>query len=237
MRRVVADLLAVLGVLVVAFVAPLLLVLRLRGLEDHRPEPWRRVVRAFVWGATGAILIAVVVETAFLDMPLAGLGAGIVSLVLVAPVVEEVAKALGLVFVRDEDPEPEDGFIYGGVAGLGFAATENVLYALTALSLGGIGASAATLVYRSVATVALHAAASAWAGYGLWQQRRTGLPGIFIPFLIGAVLLHALFNLLTSFGIVLSTLAAVGVAVLGYRRVEKRVRRLDAAAALEPAQV
>lgn len=223
------DALVVATIIVIAFLPPVLLAFFLRQAEARRREPWRAVTRAFAWGASGAAFLAILVPLALFDT-LPGALASLWGLVLVAPIVEEVAKALGLRWVRDDDdPEPEDGFIYGGAVGLGFAATENVVYLLAALTTGGLETAAATAFYRTLSSVPLHAAASGWAGYGLWQQRRTGRRGIFLAFLLGAIALHAAYNALASVGILLATLAAVLLAIVSLRRVFRRVHSLDAA--------
>lgn len=214
-------------IVLVAFAPPALLAWRLRNLEIIRPEPWRGIVIAFAWGATGAVAASILVETWFLDVPLTGLRAGFIGLVLVAPIVEEILKAAGLGLVRDDDPEPEDGYIYGAIAGLGFAATENVLYVITSLTLGGITSGVTTLLYRTIATVTLHAAATAWTGHGIWQARRTGRYSRIPLYLLAAIALHAAFNWLTTYGLLLGAAAGILLAVHSYRRIERRIRSLD----------
>jgi RsiW-degrading membrane proteinase PrsW (M82 family) len=222
------DALTVAAVVLVSFLPPLLFAVLLRNAEERRREPWKSVLRAFGWGATGATGLALAIQLPLFGAPTQFHVASFFGLVVVAPIVEELAKAWGLRWVRDDDPEPEDGFIYGGAAGLGFAATENVIYILGALLVGGLHAGAATALYRTVATVSLHAAASAWVGYGLWQARRTGMRGVFLPFLLGGIALHALYNALASVQVAAATLLAVALALLALRRVFKRVRALDA---------
>ena len=48
--------------------------------------------------------------------------------VIIAPIIEELSKALGLRLIKNQIFELEDGLIYGAVAGFGFAATENLIY-------------------------------------------------------------------------------------------------------------
>lgn len=224
------ELLAVGTIVLVAFLPPLLLGIRLRNAEMHRREPWRALLQAFLWGATGAVFLAAFAQVLLLGR-FAGpaVAASILGAVVLAPLTEEISKALGLRWVRDRDPEPEDGFLYGAAAGLGFAATENVLYILTALATGGLAAGITTALVRTIATVSLHAAASAWAGYGMWQARHTRLRGVFFPFLLGAMALHAVYNLLASLQLLLALVAAVALAVLSLRRIFRRVRQLDSA--------
>lgn len=216
--------------LLVAFVPPIILAVRLRNAERHRREPWQGLARAFAWGALGAATLSIAAETA-LDRHLAGAAlfwpVFPVTLVLVAPFVEEVTKALGLRFIHEKHPEPEDGYIYGGVVGLGFAATENTIYILSAFLVSGEQTAIATAMYRGIATVALHGAASAIAGYGLWRGRyerrlRSAFLGVF-----AAIALHVAYNALTRLTDRWATALAVTIAVVAYMRIMRRVRILD----------
>ena len=213
----------------VAFAPPVILAIRLRNAERHRREPWRVLWQAFAWGAIGAALLSILVESAAeRSLGRERLWGLSVTIVLVAPVVEEVAKALGLRGIRDADPEPEDGYIYGGAAGLGFAAAENTLYILSAALFAGEEHAFATALYRGIATVALHGAASAFAGYGLWQAR---FGGKLAPAFAGvglAIALHVGYNALSALATGWAALAAAAVAVVAYMLMMRRVAVLDA---------
>lgn len=223
------DALVVALALLVGVVPPLLLGIFLRNLESRRREPWLALGGAFAWGALGAASLAIAAQTFLFGAPAPLLGgAAMLGLLVGAPVIEELAKAAGLVIVRDDDPEPEDGFLYGAAVGLGFAATENTVYVLSAFAAGGAGAAATTALFRAVAATSIHAAATAWAGYGLWQARRTGARGVFPFFLLGAILLHALYNGIATLEGPIALLGAVALAILAIRRVARRVRALDA---------
>jgi RsiW-degrading membrane proteinase PrsW (M82 family) len=226
------DALQLVLLLAAALAPPVILSIRLRNAERRRREPWRVLWRAFAWGATIAAAIAVVAET-LLDRSFAGaaiIGSGLsVTVVLVAPIVEEMAKTLGLGVIRDPDPEPEDGYIYGGAVGLGFAATENTIYILAAFALAGQETAFVTALYRGVATVALHGAASAIAGHGVWRSRADGRMGWAAWGLLAATALHVSYNALAGLAAGWATLAAAGVALVAYLRIVRRVRVLDEA--------
>ena len=217
--------------LAIALAPPLILSVRLRNAERRRREPWRVLWRAFAWGAFVAAAIAIVVESAL--EPVFGPDDLLVAatfpvfLVVVAPLVEELAKALGLRVIHDHDPEPEDGYIYGGAVGLGFAATENAFYVLTAFFFGGEGLAFVTALYRGVATVALHGAASAIAGYGVWRARYGGRRMAALWGILAAIGLHVLYNGLASLSLAWATLLAAGLAVIAYLRIMRRVAVLD----------
>lgn len=227
---------AALLLLVITIAPPLLFAAYLRNAERYRREPWRAVLKAFAWGATAAVFFAILAQTLlapFLEDAAPWTAAISLSLttVVLAPVSEELAKALGLLFVKDADPEPEDGFIYGGALGLGFAATENVLYVGVALVLQGQDVALYTAIYRGVVTVALHGAASAIAGYGIWRTRYGGglapaLAGVTI-----AILLHGVYNWLVSGAPPGAGLLAALGAVVAFWRVRRRVKTLDRAGA------
>ena len=222
---------ATLLLLVLAALAPpIILAWRLRNAERHRREPWRVLVRAFVWGATFAALLAIALETLLrgrFDRVHLGDPRLTLTIVLLAPLVEELLKALGLRLIPDAHPEPEDGSIYGGAVGLGFAATENAIYIVTAYLLGGAEIAMATALFRGVATTALHGAASALAGHGVWRARYGGAPWAAAWGLGGAVLLHAAYNGLAAWTPGWATLGAAGIAVVAYLRMMRRVRVLD----------
>lgn len=216
--------------LLLAFVPSVILAIRLRNAESQRREPWRALGQAFLWGATLAAALAIFLES-FADRALGGhtflLPTLPVTLVLVAPVVEELVKAAGLGIVHDRDPEPEDGYIYGGAVGLGFAATENMVYILSALLTGGQELAMATALFRGVATVALHGAASAIAGHGIWWTRYGGRRRAAVAALGAAILLHVGYNALATIAVGWATLAAAALAIVAYLRMMRRVRVLD----------
>ncbi|HUR68748.1 MAG TPA: PrsW family intramembrane metalloprotease [Candidatus Thermoplasmatota archaeon] len=217
--------------LAVALAPPIILAVRLRNAERHRREPWRVLWRAFAWGATGAAIVAILLESAFdarlRDATFFAPGFS-VSVVLLAPLIEELLKALGLRFIDDAHPEPEDGYIYGGAVGLGFAATENTIYILSAFLTGGEQGAFVTALYRGIATVALHGAASAIAGRGIWRARYGGAWGWALAGVLAAVAIHVVYNALAAVATGWATLAAAALAVVAYLRMMRRVAVLDA---------
>jgi len=114
-----------------------LLILSFRWLDRYEPEPWKYLAFAFGWGACVATLVA-----AFAN-DLLGAGIGVITgesdstvdtltAVLVAPPVEETGKGLAVLllflFRRKEIHGIVDGIVYAGMAAIGFAFTENILY-------------------------------------------------------------------------------------------------------------
>ena len=104
-------------------------------IDRYEPEPPRLLAWAFLWGATGATLIALVVNTTGQAVVGGAFGAAVGQLYggsLSAPFVEEIVKAAVLYAIyrwrRHEFDGVLDGIVYAGMVGLGFAFTENVLY-------------------------------------------------------------------------------------------------------------
>src|SRR6266508_1259217 len=121
---------------------------------------------------------------------------------VVAPIAEEAAKGLGVRPGRPQTQALLDGLVYGAAAGLGFSATENLLYGVEALVNPNGGASASLLVIaiRSFSSSFLHASSTAVLGYGIAKTWLTHRTWAFLPFYIIAVIMHATFNVLTSLG-------------------------------------
>ncbi|TLZ50220.1 MAG: PrsW family intramembrane metalloprotease [Methanobacteriota archaeon] len=202
-----------------AFIPPLVFLSIVRGTERYGREPWGRVLRTFFWGAVFAVIIASILELLlyavynryvpvrlFLGQDLGG----IVLVLVIAPIVEEFAKGIGVYLARPAMDEPEDGLVYGAAAGFGFAASENLLYGLLALTLpgGSIGESIIVIGIRSLSSALLHATASGMFGYGialnrLWPHLHSPL-----PYYLLAVMMHSTFNFLASLG-------EIGTPVLG----------------------
>ena len=203
--------------LVSAFTMPLIFMAWIRNTARYAREPWRFVLRAFAWGAVFSVIIAIIFSlvliatlgqirplTEFLarryndpDVVLLILGA-----VIVAPVVEEAAKGLGVRAGRSEVQALVDGLVYGAAAGLGFSATENLFYGINTLLSpdGGASASLIVIAIRSFSSSFLHASATAVVGYGLAKSWLTGRASAVLPFYLVAVVMHATFNLLTTLG-------------------------------------
>ncbi len=220
------------GMLAAAFLPPLLYTVWVRNLEEHAPEPWGSLFRAFAWGATGGVVLALVLEVLLGVRPDAltsvGVSAAVLTAVVVAPVVEEATKVLGLRWIDDAHIEVEDGLVYGAAAGFGFAATENLVYGAAALMEGGVADLVATMVLRSISSAFLHGAASALVGFAIWQRRAgEGTTGRVLGLYGVAVLLHAAYNLGASVQLALAFVGSMVLALWTFGWVRKRVIALD----------
>ncbi|MGC8912475.1 MAG: PrsW family intramembrane metalloprotease [Thermoplasmata archaeon] len=234
--------------LAAAFVPSLIYLIFIRNIEKFSREPWRMVLTVFARGAFYSIIIAIILEVLFYYLYKTQIERiyivlsekqtieMIVLACVVAPFVEELAKLFAVRRAKPEIDELEDGFIYGAAAGLGFAATENLLYELGFALTGNFQDFGFLVLMRSISSTLLHASASAIAGYGLASIYLRGEYGKAIFLLGGAMGLHALFNLFASFGIIFGGLwysglvgfvfsAALAITAIGY--VRDKIRQLD----------
>lgn len=181
-----------------AIVPSLLYLVFARNLERHNREPFWALVMGYLYGATFGVGIALLLNTSgqLAQMGLWNAPARSATLVLgmaIAPFVEEFSKALGLPLLRRHLDEPEDGLIHGAAIGLGFGATENLIYGLLVFDDSQLLFE--TLVARSFTSMLLHAGSTALVGYGFSLARRRGagvgrIAGLYLV----AVAIHAAYN-------------------------------------------
>jgi RsiW-degrading membrane proteinase PrsW (M82 family) len=189
--------------LVAALVPAVPLVAVFLWLDRHEPEPRGLLLFAFGWGAsvatTGALILSL---PPTLVVEAAGGDAEVVGSVVVAPVVEEVLKAAGLLAIllvgRRALDGLVDGFVYAGMVGVGFAFTENIVYLGAALLETGPGGLVATFLLRGVVSPFAHPLFTAAFGIGLVlasRRRGTGARvAVAAAGLLVAIGLHALWN-------------------------------------------
>lgn len=189
--------------LVVALVPVFIVVPALLWLDRFEAEPTSLLLLAFAWGALVATLVALAVNSYSLVL-LQDAGGDISSAaVLVAPWVEETAKGSAVLLVllvrRREFDGIVDGIVYAGLAGVGFAFTENVLYLGRALQEGGTAGLAVTFVLRGLVGPFAHPLFTMATGIGLGVAATTSRRWLrVVAPLVGwlcAVVLHALWNL------------------------------------------
>ena len=145
-------------------------------------RPPALLLASFVWGAAAA---------AFLSHALNDLGrvwvallagaddARAVSSTLVAPIIEEGTKAAGMVLLllvrRHRDfAGVRDGIVYGGLIGIGFVFTENLLYFMFAILQGGEARLVRSVYLRGLLAGGDHAVFTATIGAGIgWAVATT----------------------------------------------------------------
>jgi RsiW-degrading membrane proteinase PrsW (M82 family) len=188
--------------------------------DKYDPEPKGLIIKTFFYGILVAFPV-VLIETGIhiSDM---------FSLIIVAPIVEELAKYLVVkktVYRSFSFNEPVDGVVYASAAALGFAAIENFGYLWKGYSSADgtsspVESAAYIFLLRAFLSVPGHALfSSAW-GFALgWakslpsenQAQRTSIvrKGILI-----AILVHSLFNMLAQFNSFLGLFSALGFLIL-----------------------
>jgi RsiW-degrading membrane proteinase PrsW (M82 family) len=206
--------------LLAAAVPVLLYVGLIYWVDRYEKEPLWLLSAAFLWGAVPAALLALLFNT-LLSAPfyllMDSAPAELVSGGLLAPIIEETAKAiilfLILFFWRQELDSPIDGLIYGAMVGMGFAMVENVLYYVAAFDEGGQAAWNVTVVMRGLVFGLSHALYTSLTGLGIAIARLTPNPALRIiaPLagLASAIALHAFHNIAMFGGTSLTFLAGL----------------------------
>lgn len=179
------------------------LLLAIRWVDRWEPEPRAALAFAFAWGAGVAVVVSLVVNTlaqlALFQAGMDELAATGATAVVVAPLVEESAKGLGVLVIflvwRKHVDGPVDGLVYAATVATGFAIVEDVLYFAQAQAYGE--SVALVFALRALFSPFAHLMFTACLGLALgWAARRGGLTWLWAAPLgwVGAVLLHALWN-------------------------------------------
>lgn len=189
----------------------------IRWADRFEPEPWWLIIAAFVWGAIFATLgggisssIAQGITSAIFDASPKDMD--VIGATVFAPIFEETFKGIGVALIalisalglRELDG-PLDGAIYGGVVGLGFTLTEDILYVANQFATNGLGGFVILLFLRTVLLGLSHCTFTACTGlgFGIATESRSWFIKIGAPiFGFGcAMAMHAMHNFLpTVFG-------------------------------------
>lgn len=202
---------------------PLLFLYIIYALDLYSSGSFRTVAVCFVWGLV-AFALALGVNTAIKTYALERtLGidpyrAFTLTVILVAPIVEEILKSLILVYFarRPDFAYFVDGAIYGFAAGIGFSVLENLWYMSQPQATGqGI----VVVISRSFSTCLMHGSASALVGISIGRFRYGHGGARVLSTILGwvaAMVLHSAFNRVVQFweGPML-LLGAVGLGVGG----------------------
>lgn len=219
-----------------SFLPPIIYTVWIRNTEKYNREKWKTILICFLWGASIAIIAALIIEVLLEISLVASINdydtLPLLTVILVAPVAEEFSKplALRLKSVKKEIDELEDGLIYGAVAGLGFSATENLFYGWIFLS-EGLFVFLILISLRSFGGCLLHASATALTGYGYGKtiMKHTTVLRI-IPYFILAIFVHSAYNFLVSYdmiGALTGLFAALIFVAFAITFVRKKIKTLD----------
>lgn len=190
-------------------------------LDRYEKEPKLLLFATFFWGGFVAIIGALIVSLIFnegfsivlQDATLTNIAGGSIT----APLVEEFWKGLAILVIfllfRKEFDSILDGIVYAGIVGLGFAATENVLYFLGQYSDAGWGGMFANFFLRVGVFAWGHPFYTSFTGIGFAISRTNR--NIFVKFiapLLGyglAVFAHSFHNTALVFVTGLGSLALI----------------------------
>ncbi|WP_344496273.1 PrsW family intramembrane metalloprotease [Nonomuraea monospora] len=186
-------------------VAPLpVLLAAVLSLDRLEPEPKLNLAFAFAWGAGVAIVAGIALTLAgqqlFARAGYTSAAVESIGTVVLAPLVEEALKGSALLLLlrrRAEIDGLTDGIVYASMAGLGFAAVENVGYYLLAFGEDGPGAAVQLFVLRGLIDPLGHPIYTSMIGLGVAfaltsrsQARYAAVPLGYVA----AVFLHGLWN-------------------------------------------
>ena len=178
-------------------------------LDRYEAEPPSLLFFAFAWGAGLATFGSLAINTFSIAAIQASGGDITAGAVVVAPLVEESFKGLGVLVVlllrRKEFDGVVDGLVYAGMVGVGFAFLENVLYLGRTLDQVGGGGTVIVFLLRCVVSPFAHPlfTAATGVGLGIAVRARNPLVKVGAPVLgwSVAVVLHGLWNLSASSGL------------------------------------
>ena len=209
--------------ILLAALAPIVFWLRFFYKRDKlNPEPKKLIIKAFIFGALMVIPAGLIESWIGYLIP-----AEFIILVIVAPIVEELLKFLGMkrsIGKHKAFDEPIDGIIYAAAVGLGFASVENIFYVREAYQTGMMGTVA---IIRAIVTIPWHAIFAAMWGYAyslVKFNKKLEKKHILFRWLVLGMGLHAGLNFLTQVQI-WGTVGMIGLVVLMWVLFGKRVRK------------
>lgn len=173
-------------------------------LDRWEPEPPRLLTLAFLWGASVAIVVSVILEVSFEaavnPAATAESESSFATVAIAAPVIEEAVKGLFLLIMltgrrRNEMNSLTDCLVYAGLIGAGFAWIEDIFYVA-----GGetVEASLATAALRLVMGPFAHPLFTTFTAIGVYfaMKQRSGVAKAvcILAGYTGAVVMHGLWN-------------------------------------------
>lgn len=204
-------------ILGVVCVTPLVIayLIFIRWVDRFEPEPWWLILCAFVWGAMFATLgggISSSIAQAVVSQVIhaSPKEIDVIGATVFAPVFEETFKGLGVAAIalasalglRELDG-PLDGAIYGGVVGLGFTLTEDILYVANQFASNGLAGFVVLFFLRTILLGLSHCTFTACTGlgFGIATESKSWAMKIGAPmFGFGcAMAMHAMHNSLPTF--------------------------------------
>lgn len=165
--------------------------------EDRlHPEP-RSLIVASVLGGMLVVLLALPAEQWIWNRYKGNMALVILGWAIIEEVLKYAASYVTALRRREND-EPIDSLMYLITTALGFAALENTLFLAGAFTHGGLMTGFDLGVLRFIGASLLHVIASGTMGFFLalgFYKRQTIKEIDWVLGLLGAILLHAVFNL------------------------------------------
>jgi RsiW-degrading membrane proteinase PrsW (M82 family) len=186
---------------VLSSLAMVIVLLAYLWLDRWEPEPPRLLVFAFLWGASVAVVVSVILGLYIESLINAGgTEVSAASVVIGAPMIEEAAKGLFLLLMmtgprRNELNSMTDCLVYAGITAAGFTWLEDILYIAGGESLGD---SLLTAAMRLIMAPFAHPLFTTMTGIGVYfalhQRNVAAKIGYILLGYIGAVIMHGLWN-------------------------------------------
>ncbi|MFN3694033.1 MAG: PrsW family intramembrane metalloprotease [Ignavibacterium sp.] len=174
--------------------------------DKYDREPFGMVLANYLWGAIGAIFLALA-GSLFLTIIISFFlkddkSLGLIGAVVVAPFVEEITKGIFLLITvsNRKFDNITDGIVYGGAIGLGFGMTENFMY--FAGNADNLGSWIAIIIIRTLFSAVMHCVSTATLGAFLgYSKLMSKGKRIFYAILglLTAMFIHAAWNSSVSF--------------------------------------
>ncbi|MEI6290032.1 MAG: PrsW family intramembrane metalloprotease [Chloroflexota bacterium] len=148
-------------------------------LDRYEKEPIPLLIGVFAWGmivaAGGAYIINTIFGITVFSLTGSEFTSDLFTGSISAPIIEESLKGMAVLlvflFFRHEFDSVLDGIIYAGVAALGFAATENVLYIWRGYDSDGWTGLFSLVLIRVVLVGWQHPLYTSFTGIGLASAR------------------------------------------------------------------
>jgi len=233
-----------LSIFLIPLLVSIVIVLFFWYKDRYEREPLGLVLKMFLWGATSAVFAAIFFEymaIIFLIMFIPTEILAILLPIIIAPLAEEYAKGRGILRLRNHEEYEGmmDGLVYGAAIGAGFGFTENLLYGLNALALGGLLSAVLLVVIRSSLEIVGHPFYTGWIGGEVGLEKAHGHGGFKSGYL-AAVSFHGIWNSVAVIAEIDEMIAVIffGIIVVCYgillkKRINKALE-LDRAKQMRP---
>ncbi len=175
-------------------------------IDRYDREPFNLVIINYIYGAVGAIILAVIgsgIISATVDFLLNNEQLMLrIETIVVAPIVEETTKGffLFLMVANKKFDNITDGIVYGGAIGLGFGMTENFFYFIFYSSSFNDWLS--IVIIRTLFSGVMHCVSTgtlgAFLGYAKFKPKNIKITFL-VAGLVIAMFIHSMWNLSVSF--------------------------------------